>query len=245
VARFGERATLHDQSEILRGALEAVRAAPLAVAAFDLDSTLLSNKPRQARIVRELGQLKGEPRLASCPPEAIVSWDLRDSMRLCGLSADESAALYDEAKEFWRQRFFTSAYCRDDVPIPGAPAFVRAVLERGGRVLYLTGRHTEMGPGTVESFARGGFPMPDGERVELWLKPRFEDQDDAFKELSHARLRGAGGIAAAFDNEPTHVNAYKRAFPEAFVVHLDTDHSGRPVDVLDSIPSVLDFTLEP
>jgi hypothetical protein len=242
VLAFGSRARSADQTRILEGALAAVRASR-GVAAFDLDSTLLSNKPRQARIVREYGAQIGDQRLAACPPEAIISWDLRDSMRLCGLSAAEAAARSSPIKEFWRHRFFTSEYCKDDVPIAGAVEFVHAVLEGGGRVLYLTGRHTEMGAGTLESFRRAGFPLPDEGRVELWLKPAFEDSDDVFKELSHSRLADAGGVAAAFDNEPTHVNAYKKAFASAFVVHLDTDHSGRPVEVLASIPSVVDFTM--
>jgi hypothetical protein len=244
VLEFGKRAALHVQSEILEGALEAIRRSQGGVAAFDLDSTLLSNKVRQARILREFGAERGDARLKACPPEAIVSWDLRDSMRLCGLGEQEAGALYGDAKEFWRQRFFTSAYCQDDLAVPGAAAFLHSVLARGGRILYLTGRHGEMGPGTIESFRRAGFPLPGVGPVELWLKPVFEDDDDAFKALSHARLRGNGGIAAAFDNEPTHVNAYKTAFPDAYVVHLDTDHSGRPVEVLPSIPSVADFNME-
>lgn len=243
VLEFGNRAALHVQSEVLQGALDAVRSSR-GVAAFDLDSTVLSNKIRQARIVRELGAERGDARLQACPPEAIISWDLRDSLRLCGLSAEEATALFPAAKDFWRDRFFTSDYCRDDEPVPGAARYLATVLEQGGRILYLTGRHTEMGPGTIESFRRGGFPLPDGKQVDLWLKPAFADDDDAFKVLSHEKLGGMGGIAAAFDNEPTHVNAYKKAFPHAFVVHLDTDHSGRPVSVLDSIPSVADFTME-
>jgi hypothetical protein len=147
-------------------------------------------------------------------------------------------------KDFWRERFFTSEYCRDDLPIAGARDFLRAVLKAGGHVLYITGRHEEMRSGTLESFRNAGFPLPDGKSVELWLKPKLEDDDDAWKEVCHARLRKLRGIACAFDNEPTHVNAYKRSFPDAQVVHLDTDHSRRPVDVLAEIPSIHDFVME-
>jgi hypothetical protein len=80
--------------------------------------------------------------------------------------------------------------------------------------------------------------------VQLWLKPKLADDDDAWKEICHRRLLELSGIACAFDNEPTHVNAYKRSFPEAVVVHLDTDHSRRQVEVLDSIPSIVDFSME-
>jgi hypothetical protein len=40
------------------------------------------------------------------------------------------------------------------------------------------------------------------------------------------------------------VNGYKNRFPEARVVHLETDQSGRPVAVREDIPSVLDFRLD-
>src|SRR3954470_20646203 len=101
---FGTRARKGEQTRILRSALEAIRPERPA-AAFDLDSTLLMNKVRQARIVREFGEQHGDPRLANCPPEAVVSWDLRDTARLCGLSAEDAERLYPEIKEFWRIRF--------------------------------------------------------------------------------------------------------------------------------------------
>ena len=203
--------------------------------------------------MREFGVAAGDLRLASCTPARIVSWDLRDAARLCGLDEREFAACGPALRRFWLERFFSSEYCTDDVPIAGAGDFLRKVQDRGGRILYLTGRHEEMRAGTIESFRRAGFPLP-AEGVELWLKPSRADDDDAWKDLCHTRLveqqghRGGaagGGLACAFDNEPLHVNAYQRAFPEAVVVHLDTDHSQRPVEVLLSIPSVLDFRMEP
>ncbi|MCA1826278.1 MAG: hypothetical protein LC689_04990 [Myxococcales bacterium] len=229
---------------MLQSALAAIRKDRPAVA-FDLDSTLLLNKVRQARIVREYGQGIGDQRLAACPPEAVVSWDLRDTARLCGLDPTEAEKLYPEMKDFWRDRFFTSEYCQDDTPVAGAREYLERVLQAGGEILYITGRHEEMGSGTIESFHRAGFPLPDTAGVQLWLKPQLADDDDAWKEICHARLRALRGIAAAFDNEPTHVNAYKRSFPDAIVVHLDTDHSRRPVEVLADIPSIHDFVMEP
>lgn len=241
---FGARANRAEQAAVLRRALAAIEPGR-EIAAFDLDSTLLANKLRQVRIVREFGTQQGDARLASCPPGAVISWDLRDTARLCGLSAGEVEAVVPALREFWRQRFFTSAYCAEDTPIAGAAQFLSEVQNRGGEILYVTGRHEEMGAGTVESFRRAGFPLPDGGRVQLWLKPRLADDDDAWKETCHRRLAGLRGLACAFDNEPTHVNAYKRAFPAAQVVHLDTDHSRRPVLVRDDIPSIHDFLLEP
>ena len=66
LAEFGTRAVRLEQTRILRAALAAIRPERPA-AAFDLDSTILSNKTRQARIVRELGQATGASRPAPRP----------------------------------------------------------------------------------------------------------------------------------------------------------------------------------
>jgi len=241
---FGARAQKAEQTRILRAALAAIRP-DRPGAAFDLDSTVLVNKPRQARIVREYGRLRGDPRLAACTPEAVTTWDLRDTLRHCGLSASDIAGIVPNLKDFWLERFFTSEYCKDDTPVAGARDYLHAVLAAGGEILYITGRHRGMEAGTLESFRRAAFPLPDGNAVQLWLKPALADDDDRWKEICHARLVQLRGLACAFDNEPTHVNAYKRSFPEAVVVHLDTDHSRRPVEVHPDVPSIHDFLLEP
>jgi len=242
VAPFGARAVPADQTRILREALEAIRPDRPA-AAFDLDSTVLSNKPRQARIVREFGRERGIAELTRCGPGSIVTWDLRDTMQACGLSREEAERHVRDLRRFWLERFFTSEYCREDKPIPGAAAYLRRALGAGGQILYVTGRHVGMEAGTLDSFRRAGFPLPDGSRAQLWLKPRLSDDDDRWKELCQERLQNLSGIACAFDNEPIHVNAYKRSFPDARVVHLDTDHSGRPVEVRPDVPSIVDFRM--
>ena len=241
---FGTRAQRAHQTRILRSALSAIRPDRRA-AAFDLDSTVLVNTPRQARIVREFGQLRGDPRLESCGPEAVKTWDLRDTLRHCGLAEPEIAAILPDIRAFWLDRFFTSEYCKEDTSVAGAGDYLRNVLAAGGEILYITGRHAGMEAGTLESFRKAGFPLPQGERVQLWLKPALADDDDRWKEICHARLLGLRAVACAFDNEPTHVNAYKRSFPGAVVVHLDTDHSRRPVEVHPDVPSIHDFVMEP
>jgi hypothetical protein len=241
---FGARARRPEQTRILRAALAAIRPEQRA-AAFDIDSTILLNKTRQARIVREYGQVRGDVRLGACPPEAVISWDLRDTLRLCGLSASEIAAMVPTLRDFWRDRFFTSEYCKDDTPVAGARDYLHSVVAAGGEILYITGRHEQMGPGTIESFRKAGFPLPDGKTVQLWLKPALADDDDRWKEICHARLQPLRGLACAFDNEPMHVNAYKRSFPDAVVVHMDTDHSRRPIEVHPDVPSIHDLVMEP
>ncbi|HZI05737.1 MAG TPA: hypothetical protein VEZ71_17030, partial [Archangium sp.] len=95
-----------------------------AVLAFDLDSTLFDNRPRQARILREFGKAREVEKLGACEPHHWESgFDMRGAMRNCGLSAEEAEAHFEAARSFWLERFFTSEYCVDDVAIRGAAAF--------------------------------------------------------------------------------------------------------------------------
>ncbi|MHB1845544.1 MAG: HAD family hydrolase [Deltaproteobacteria bacterium] len=212
------------------------------VCLFDLDSTLLDNRPRQALILREFGASIEEKALASVEPSHFDGWGLDVAMRNAGLPADKARALEPAARAFWRERFFTSEYCRHDVPIRGAVEFTRAVASCAALV-YLTGRHTQMERGTLASFVSGGFPIPDGAGVRLLLKPEQALHDDAWKEQACAIVAALGTIRAAFDNEPAHINRYRERFPEALCVHLDTDHSGRPIPLAAGIPSIPSFAL--
>lgn len=216
---------------------------PSSVVVFDLDSTLLDNRPRQVVILREFGELHGIPALVAAKAEHWDGWSLRRAMINAGLALSEVERWADEAKNFWRDRFFTSHYCALDDAIAGAVDYVRAVVESGAQVAYCTGRHEAMRDGTVRSFHRLGFPDPGASaRVQLLMKPTFEETDDDFKVTAYARLRELGTVVAAFDNEPTHINGYRVAFPTALAVHLDTDHSEREVTLLDGIPSIPHFT---
>jgi len=238
------RARPEEQAAILERVLARIRAAaPHGVAVFDLDSTLLDNRPRQARILREYGASAGLPALAGLDPGHWTSWDLAEAMRLAGLPPEEVARHLLPARRFWAERFFTSAYCRDDEPLPGAPEFVRAAAEAGAVLVYLTGRPGRMRAGTLSVFRRCGLPLPlpEAGRVRLLMKPEAPLDDDEWKALAAGQVSALGEVVAAFDNEPAHVNAYAAAWPGALCVHLDTDHSPRPVEVAPRVPSIADF----
>lgn len=230
--------------DVLRGVLERARSlGSSAVLAFDLDSTLFDNRPRQARILREYGQAKNAVALTACQPQHFISgWDLRGALRALGLDEHQVQATYPDLKQFWQERFFTSEYCVEDVAVAGAVPFLDAVVRTLAQVAYVTGRHESMRAGTVEAMRRAGMAVPDG-AVHLIMKPTLDAPDDDFKRQAHARLRTLGSVIAAFDNEPTHANDYRRTFPEATVIHLATDHSGRPVVLLDEVVSVPHFQM--
>lgn len=218
----------------------ATRAGRQGVVIFDLDSTLLDNRPRQARILREYGEQHGLGPLIGAQPDHFTSWSLTETMRATGCTEAEIATHGDAAKAYWRSVFFTSEYCAIDEAIPGAVAYVNRLLATGVQIAYCTGRHEGMREGTVRSFQRLGFPVP-GPGVHLLMKPTFEQNDDAWKEEAYERLRRLGRVIAAFDNEPTHINGYCAAFADAICVHLATDHSGRPVALAERLVSIEHF----
>ncbi|HLL55287.1 MAG TPA: hypothetical protein VK447_17145 [Myxococcaceae bacterium] len=227
----------------LRAVLERARAlGSRAVLAFDLDSTLFDNRPRQARIVREYGAARAVAPLLGCVAHHFDSgWDIEAALRNCGLSAEEAGRHYPDVRGFWQERFFTSDYCAEDEAIEGAAAFTHAVVGAGATLCYVTGRHEGMREGTVVAMKKCGLAPPDGGRVVLMMKPHAKVNDDAFKREAHERLGGLGTVVAAFDNEPTHANDYRSRFPDAAVFHLATDHSGRPVALLPGVVSVPHF----
>ena len=231
-----------ESAALLARVLDAARAAgPAALVAFDLDSTLLDNRPRQARILREYGAMHSLKALAAHHADHWQGWDARIAMAASGLAPDLIEEHFAPFRIYWRDKFFTSEYCVEDRPIAGATDYVRAILAAGARVLYVTGRHEEMRGGTVVCFERTGFPCPDDSTVELLMKPTLEEHDDLYKSRTYALLHERGRVVAAFDNEPAHINGYREHFPDAIAVHLATDHSMRDIPLAAGIPSIRDF----
>jgi len=230
-----------DQEVLERVLAKAAQLGSAGLVIFDLDSTLLDNKPRQARIVREAGRSLGEPRLDGCAPEHFTDWSVDKPLQRLGIRDEELPDLVPAVRRYWRHRFFTSEYCVDDIAIAGAVRFVDEVRSLGSRVVYCTGRHEQMRQGTVACFAREGFPVPDGAQVHLLMKPNLEEHDDEFKVRSRQPLAALGTVIAAFDNEPIHINSYFEHFRDAQCVHMLTDDSARGIAPHPEIPSIRDF----
>ena len=230
-----------DTAQLLADVLDrARRGGETAIVVFDLDSTLLDNRPRQARILREYGAELGLTVLSTHHADHWQGWDTRIAMRNAGMSEADIEAHAVPFKQYWWTRFFTSEYCVDDRLIAGADRYARAVAETGATLCYVTGRHEPMRRGTVENFGALGLPVP-GARVELLMKPTLEEHDDTYKLRTYDILRRRGSVVAAFDNEPSHINGYRAAFPDALSVHLATDDSMRGVAVTPGVPSIRNF----
>jgi hypothetical protein len=241
MTEFAHRIAVDWHKTLERVLERAAAAGPKGIVVFDLDSTVFDNRPRQARIVREFGRAKGLKALEACQPFHFTSgWDLTGALVALGMSPDEAKGHHRELKKFWGARFFTSEYCKDDIEVVGSPRYLHEVVKTKARVLYVTGRHEGMRPGTVESMVKCRMVLP-GEGAQLLMKPAEAEDDDNYKRTAHALLAELGTVLAAFDNEPMHVNDYADRFPDALAVHLATDHSGRPVTLRPTVISVPHF----
>ncbi len=224
---------------------EAARLQADAVVAFDLDSTLLDNRPRQAALVHRFVRAYGlSPLLADFDARHLhTGFDMREALARQGLSPEAVDSFLQDFRPYWRAHFFTSEACQLDVPVRGAPEYVRRTRAAGAQLAYVTARPEEMRPGTLDVLGRHGFPLP-GPGVQLWMREDEESTDEEFKRGTHPRLARWGRVVAAFDNEPGHANDYRAAFPGATVVLLTTGHSGRVSALAPGVIPVPHFALD-
>ncbi len=225
------RLSKEDQSKLLGSIVDKCRPtvshggdARSGVVVFDLDGTLMDNRPRTSAILHELATAWStrEPELAAKLAGAKsteLQYLLSDTLAKLGVTRTD---LVGEAEIFWRDRFFTDRYLAFDVEVRGAAAFARACYDAGGVLVYFTGRDLPlMGLGSFASLRDLGFPIgiPG---TELVLKPDAAMPDEAFKRMSGPLLTRVGRIVGIFDNEPANCNVLGQHFPEAASVLLDT-----------------------
>jgi hypothetical protein len=240
--RTPQQATL--RAVLRRCHSEKARSTPVVV--FDLDGTLMDNRPRTLAILREfaLRCRDRDAELAQRLDEATaidLSYLLTDSLERLGAHRTELLA---EVHTFWRDRFFADPHLVHDVAMPGSVDFVRSCYDAGAVLVYLTGRDLPlMGAGTFQSLRDLGFPI-GVPGTELVLKPDASMPDEAFKRLAAPDLARVGHVIAAFDNEPANCNVMLAHYPDAHVVFVDTQHTpgAPPVDA--GVLVVRDFRVD-
>lgn len=217
------------QARLLRDVVQRVReadksATPLVV--FDLDGTLLDNRPRTCAILNELAERWREVMPEHARVLQRVRYDaldylLADNLRGLGIEDDGAVA---EALEYWKSRFFFDELLHHDIALDGAVDFAQACYGAGATLVYFTGRDLpNMALGTFASLRDRGFPI-GVPGTELVLKPNAEMSDDDFKRSVTPLLHRSGLVTAAFDNEPGNCNIFQELFPETDVFLLDTQH---------------------
>jgi len=199
---------------------------PAPVVVFDLDGTLMDNRPRTLEILRELGGVLADESHASAPVLAgakgeQLAYLLGDSLKNLGVSEKD---LVSRAEDFWRMRFFSDHYLKHDVAIAGAVELARACYEAGAVLVYFTGRDLPlMGLGSFQSLRDLGFPI-GVVGTELVCKPDAKIPDEEFKRVDGPKLKRVGRVVATFDNEPGNCNAFVEMYPDAENVFVDTQH---------------------
>lgn len=198
------------------------------VALFDIDSTLMDTAPRNAGILA--AALDEIPGLEPWKDKLILdgrTWNILDPLHRAGI---QDANLLKEVERFWKTRFFTDEWVLLDEPYPGVAAFLHDLKASGFRLAYLTGRHANgMERGTRESFVRHGLPGTPAET--FFFKPDFDMPDREFKESVCQQVADLGTLVVSVDNEPANVNLFRRAFPQAWIVWLDTVTSPDPEEL--------------
>jgi len=134
----GRRELLND---VVARCRRQVERSPAAVV-FDLDGTLMDNRPRVIAIMRELADhwAGSHPQASAlCRRVTVeaIGYGFAANLRALGL---EDETLIEAGTQFWFERFFKDGYMKYDVEVPGAVAFARRCYEAGANLVYLTGR---------------------------------------------------------------------------------------------------------
>jgi phosphoglycolate phosphatase-like HAD superfamily hydrolase len=214
---------------------------------FDLDGTLMDNRPRVAAILRELAdswRSEHPAEAAACAgaePSGIV-YGFVENLRRLGVT---DPALQAQGLDFWRQRFFRDHHVRHDVAVRGACDYVRACHRAGAIIVYLTGRDLpNMALGSFASLRDLGFPI-GVIGTELVTKPFFEQPDAEFKREIAPELARLGEVIGVFDNEPMNCNLLLGAHPSSTAVFLDTQHAPDPPPLDPRVHVIDTFELDP
>jgi hypothetical protein len=216
------------------------------VLVFDLDGTLMDNRPRVVRILHELADVWASSRRAEADKLRAstidgITYGVIANVEALGVVY---TSLHEEVFTFWKDRFFRDEYLRHDVALPGAVSFVRACYEAGASIVYLTGRDLPaMALGTFASLRDLGFPI-GVVNTSLVLKPDFETPDVDFKRGVAPAFGKIGRVVAAFDNEPANNNLFVEHHPGARSVFVDTQHAPDPPPLHPEVAVIDSFVTE-
>ena len=238
-----------EQTRLLTTVVERARKAAsnrAPVVVFDLDGTLLDNRPRSVAILHELADHWNDDKahvasMLRAAESHALAYLFDENLRNLGVS---DQALIDEALAFWKDRFFTDDYLRHDLAHAGAVEFARALHDAGATIVYFTGRDLpNMALGSLASLRDLGFPI-GMHGTQLILKPDPEIPDPEFKRDVTPKLERAGEVIATFENEPANANIFAELYPEAEHFLIDTQHVPDPPPLTETVHVIGDFRMK-
>lgn len=243
---LGQRTILEEVAHRVRNEPKIPNRRPTVV--FDLDSTLYEVAARTHAIIKEwlttghkLPKSVLEP-LNNLKHEE-VGYSLRDTFLSVGLDMQDREVhdAWVALKDFWWERFFSSAYLMHDQPYPGAAEFVRQVHQLGAHIVYLTGRdEKKMLRGTIENLYRDKFPLEPA-TVRLMMKQNEALTDSDYKRAAAVHLEQNALVIASFENEPHNVVALFESFPKALHIFMETICSDKPARALSGLYRIKGF----
>jgi hypothetical protein len=211
---------------------------------FDIEGTLLDNRPRILQIMKDFAADKHYVTPAAAAQiqnltVPLVKYRLPDTLASVGVT---DPAVVNNAAAFWAERFFTDDYLKYDQPVPGAVEYVRTLYSNGARIIYVTGRDQRRQLlGTVKSLRDHGFPIGI-QGTELIMKPTVEMQDAIFKQNITNYLRHYGTVVATIDSDSANANVYRRAFNKATVILFESPTpTPNPPPLLENIMRLASF----
>lgn len=212
---------------VAEAARASVEAGERAQIVFDLDDTLFLVRPRKRVIFGEIAEATAEPQVRAAlrrlAADAPIPYDVAEALGTVGVTAPETVSAITKA---FFARFFDGGYTRHDAPNAGARDYVAHLHGQGVRIVYLTGRPSEMAPRTLDTLRSAGFPVEPAGTALVTKTPELMHLGDApFKGDRAEALAAEGRTFAIFDNEPANLNAMRPAMPEAHCFLLDTDRT--------------------
>lgn len=198
------------------------------VVIFDLDDTLFYSSSRSFIIFREL--INSDEFQKNYPAQvkkllkikqSQIKYSIKETLISTGINHE---GFIERVLDFWKERFFTNAYVKEDTAVVGGSEYVNKLMNLGATIVYLTGRDDSMRDGTIESLMKSGFPYDEISSI-LITKERFDEPDLEYKKAAFKEIESLGEIVAFFENEPKNLNAMIEYFPNAVPVFLDIKHS--------------------
>mgnify|MGYP003653931136 CR=1 FL=1 len=210
--------------EVLRKVRDLKAAGGKPIVIFDLDDTIYATPDRVIAILHDYGQQIGDARLEKIE-KSHVHYEMDATLIAGGIPEAEAKGPFGEqVRRAWSRRFFHGDSYALDGHVPGAIDFVKRCEAAGATIVYVTGRKERWRPQCLAVIRLSGLPdehlfmkppVPSGQ-------PKLSTHD--FKEqVTRDTISAMGTVVATFDNEPSNVNAFRRAIPaEAHSVWLDT-----------------------
>jgi hypothetical protein len=224
-----------------------VAAGRVPIVVFNIDGTILDNRPRSQAILRDFVAFNPDSNadvadsIYALRPDSI-DYYVVESFRQVGI---RDLFVLESALKFWADNFFSNRYVLLDMPIAGATAFIQQMHDSGALIVYISGRgRTTMLEGTMQALLRSGFPIATA-RTLLVMKPQPRDNNTVFKTTAYNDISRMGRVVAAFENEPRDVNMMKRRWPNAQIVLIHSQHSREIEPLRRGIAAIEDFTVAP